>query len=99
MLIFFFDNIPECKNDFTFLQNKNFFEIAHILSQESISSNNNEEWKNDSTIQSIATVSIEVKNDINIPQIMEKTLSTYAVVDIVDSEIKCYKGIEKLYGL
>jgi len=30
---------------------------------------------------------------------MEKTLSTYAVVDIVDSEIKCCEGTEKLYEL
>ncbi len=66
MLIFFFDNIPECKNDFTFLQNKNFFETTHTLSQKSISSSNNEEWKSDSAIQSIATESTEAENDMDI---------------------------------
>ena len=39
----FFDNIPECEEDFTFLQDQNSFETARLLFQESTSSSNSEE--------------------------------------------------------
>ena len=95
----FFDNIPECEEDFTFLQDQNSFETARLLFQESTSSSNSEEWDNDSAVQSIATESTEAENDMNIPQTTGKTLSACAIVDIIDGEIKCCEGTEKLREL
>ena len=95
----FFDNIPECEDDFTFLQDQNAFETAHLLFQESTSSSDSEEWESDSAAHSIVTESTEAENDMNIPQTKEKTLSACAVVDIIDGEIKCCGGTEKLRGL
>ncbi|CAB5393986.1 unnamed protein product [Rhizophagus irregularis] len=62
----FFNNIPECEEDFTFLQDQNSFGAARLLCQESTSSSNNEEWKNDSSIQSIITESTEAENDMKL---------------------------------
>ena len=70
-----------------------------LLQESTNSSNNSEEWKNDSSIQSIFTESTEAEDNMNIPQTMEKTLSPCAVIDIIDGEIKCCKGTEKLRGL
>jgi len=97
----FFDNIPECDEDFTFLQDQNAFGKAHLLFQETSSSSNDcsEGWKNDSAVQTISTESTEAENDMNIPQTKEKALSACAVVDIIDGEIKCCGKTEKLRGL
>jgi hypothetical protein len=95
----FFDNIPECDDDFTFLQDRNSFETARLLFQESTSSSNSGEWENDSAVQSVATESTEAENDVNIPQTTRKTLSPCVVVDIIDGKIKCCGGTEKLRGL
>ncbi|CAB5357774.1 unnamed protein product [Rhizophagus irregularis] len=62
----FFNNIPECEEDFTFLQDQNSFGAARLLCQESTSSSNNEEWENDSSIQSIITESTEAENDMKL---------------------------------
>jgi len=95
----FFDNIPECDEDFTFLQDQNAFGKAHLLFQETSSSSNDcsEGWKNGSAIQTISTESTEAENDINIPQTKEKALSACAVVDIIDGEIKYCDKTEKLH--
>ena len=63
----FFDNIPECEEDFTFLLDQNSLETAHLLVQDTSSSSNNcsQGWENDSAIQTISTESTEVENDIN----------------------------------
>lgn len=96
----FFNNIPECEEDFTFLQDQNSFGAARLLCQESTSSSNNEEWENDSSIQSIITESTEAENDMSIPQITNKTgLSACAVVDVIDGKIKGCKETENLRGL
>ncbi|RIA89703.1 hypothetical protein C1645_824469 [Glomus cerebriforme] len=93
----FFDNIPEYEEDFTFLQNQNSLETAHLLVPDASSSSNDysKGWENDSTAQTISTESTEAENDINILQIMGKTLSTCAVIDIIDGEIKCCESIGK----
>src|SRR3954453_1403966 len=97
----FFDNVPECEEDFTFLQDQNSFEAARLLFQGSTSSSNSEEWENDSSFQSIITESTEAENDMCIPQITNKKacLSACAVVDIIDGRIKCCGETENLRGL
>ncbi|CAG8728326.1 4910_t:CDS:1, partial [Funneliformis caledonium] len=49
----FFNNIPDCEEDFIFLQDQNSFETA-LLFQESTSSSS-KEWENDSAVPSIVT--------------------------------------------
>src|SRR6266496_3955809 len=91
----FFDIISECEDDFTFLQDKNSFETAHLLLQESTNSSNSEnseEWEEDSATQSITTESTEPENDMSIPQVTEKALTACAVVDIV---MEKYNVVEK----
>jgi hypothetical protein len=96
----FFDNIPDCEDNFTFLQDKNSFETAHLLLQKSTDSSNsgnNKEWKDDLAIQYIATESTEPEIDMSIPQIMGKVcLTAYAIMDIDDRKIKCCEKTENL---
>src|SRR5947208_5932883 len=99
----FFDNIPDCEDDFTFLQDKNSFENARLLlqkSSDSSNSENSEECEVDSATQSIATESTEPENDMSIPQIQGKAcLTACAVVDIADGKIKCCGKMENLRRL
>ncbi|CAI2195652.1 2195_t:CDS:1, partial [Funneliformis geosporum] len=82
---------------------------AHLLLQDltdstsnNENSNSSEELENDLAILPINTKSTEIKQDINILQIIEtenSELSVYAVIDIIDGEIKCCEEKDNLHKL
>lgn len=58
----FFDNIPNCEDYFTFLQDKNSFKTAHLLLQESTDSSNSEIVKSGKMIQLLSLLQQKVQS-------------------------------------